>query len=213
MAEILLAIAAGIPWTLALTASSFALGAVLGVALCALRLSRLGLLRLLGAAIILTLRSIPPIVWLFVICFGLGADTMAAGPFAAAAAGLGLIGAANMAEIYRGALSAVDAGQWEAAIVLDLPPLSRFVDVIGPQMLRTALPAAATLAIGLLKDSAVASTIGVTEIAFATDHVSQRTSHGLGVFAIAGALYLAISLPIAVAARWADLRLRVAVAR
>ena len=211
--EIFLGILAGVPWTLALTALSFAIGAVLGLGLCGLRMAPSTPLRLLGAAIILTFRAIPPIVWLFVIFFGIGTDYVPVGPFAAAAAGLGLITAANMAEIYRGALAAVHAGQWEAAAVLNLPVRSRFTDVIGPQLLRIALPSAATYVIGLLKDSAVASTIGVGEIAFQAYHMSQRTFHGLDVFAIAGVLYIAISLPIAFAARWADLRMRAAVAR
>ncbi len=211
--QIFAAVAAGIPWTLALTALSLAIGGLLGMGLCALRVSRAPPLRFLAALVILTFRSIPPIVWLFVIFFGIGTDYVAVGPFAAAAVGLGLITAANMAEIYRGALSSVHAGQWEAAAVLNLPARSRFLDVIGPQLLRVALPSIATYAIGLLKDSAVASTIGVGEIAFAAYHVSQRTFHGLDVFAIAGALYIAISLPIAVAARWADLAMRVRVAR
>ncbi|WP_237478846.1 amino acid ABC transporter permease [Lichenibacterium dinghuense] len=211
--EIFLGIAAGIPWTLALTALSFAIGAVLGLALCGLRMAPSAPLRFVGGAVILTFRAIPPIVWLFVIFFGIGSDYVPVGPFTAAVAGLGLITAANMAEIYRGALAAVHSGQWEAAAVLNLPARSRFADVIGPQLLRIALPSAATYVIGLLKDSAVASTIGVGEIAFQAYHMSQRTFHGLDVFAIAGALYIAISLPIAFAARWADLRMRAAVAR
>ncbi len=211
--EILLGIVGGIPWTIALTALSFGIGAPLGLGLCGLRMSRLALLRFVGAAVVLTFRSIPPIVWLFVIFFGIGTDYVPVGPFAAAAIGLGLITAANMAEIYRGALGAVHAGQWEAAAVLNLPARSRFVDVIGPQLLRIALPSAATYVIGLLKDSAVASTIGVTEIAFQAYHVSQRTFHGLDVFAVAGVLYILISLPIAFGARLADLRMRAAVAR
>ncbi len=213
MGEILLSLAVGVPWTLALTVVSFATGAVLGVGLCALRVSRTGIFRFLGATIVLTLRSIPPIVWLFGVYLGIGTDVVAIRPFAAAAMGLGLITAAHMAEIYRGALSAVQVGQWEAAIALGLPERSRFVDVIGPQMLHLALPSAAACMVGLLKNTAVASTVGVTEVAFEAYHVTQRTSHGLGVFAITGALYIAISLPIAVAGRWASLRLRVAVAR
>ena len=166
MGEILLAIAAGIPWTLALTAVSFGIGAVLGVGLCALRVSRFGVLRFAGAAVILTVRSIPPIVWLFAIFYGIGTDIIGIGPFASAAIGLGLITAAFMADIYRGALWSVPAGQWEAATALNLPARSRFVDIIGPQMLRIALPSAATYLIALLKYSAVASIIGVHEIAF-----------------------------------------------
>ena len=67
--------------------------------------------------------------------------------------------------------------------------------------------------IGLLKDTAVASAIGVHEIAFQAYHVSQETFRGLDVYAAAGLFYIVISLPIAALARWTDLRLRARVAR
>jgi polar amino acid transport system permease protein len=75
-----------------------------------------------------------------------------------------------------------------------------------------ALPSVATYSIGLLKDSAVASVIGVQDLAFEASHVSQRTFRGLEVFAVAGAVYILISLPIAWAARVIDLHLRSKVA-
>ena len=100
-----------------------------------------------------------------------------------------------------------------AASALNLPSRHRFLDVIGPQLLRVALPSAATYAIGLLKDTAISSTIGVNEIAFQAYHTSQRTFHSLDIYAIAGALYILISLPMAWATRWADVRLRARVAR
>jgi polar amino acid transport system permease protein len=53
-------------------------------------------------------------------------------PFEAATAGLALITAANMAEIYRGAVTAIHHGQWEAAFALNLSSRHRFIDVIGP---------------------------------------------------------------------------------
>lgn len=212
-ADILRSIIAGIPLTLALTIVAFAVGAVLGLPLCATRFSRFGAVRFLGAALILTFRSIPPIVWLFLIFFGIGSGYLQISPFEAAATGLGLITAANMAEIYRGALAAIHPGQWEAASALNLPSRHRFLDVIGPQLLRVALPSAATYAIGLLKDTAISSTIGVNEIAFQAYHTSQRTFHSLDIYAIAGALYILISLPMAWATRWADVRLRARVAR
>ena len=211
--DILQAIAAGIPWTLALTAVAFVIGAVLGQPLCAMRFSQLTAVRLLATALILTFRSIPPIVWLFLIFFGLGSGYFQISPFQAAAAGLGLITAANMAEIYRGALSAIHPGQWDAASALNLSTRHRFLDVIGPQLLRVALPSSATYAIGLLKDSAIGSTIGVSEIAFQAYHTSQRTFHALDIYAIAGLLYILMSLPMAWLTRWADVKLRARVAR
>ncbi|MGC1577315.1 MAG: amino acid ABC transporter permease [Beijerinckiaceae bacterium] len=211
--DILQAIAAGIPWTLALTATAFVIGAILGQPLCAMRFSQLTAVRLLATSLILTFRSIPPIVWLFLIFFGLGSGYLQISPFQAAAAGLGLITAANMAEIYRGALSAIHPGQWDAASALNLSTRHRFLDVIGPQLLRVALPSSASYAIGLLKDSAIASTIGVSEIAFQAYHTSQRTFHALDIYAIAGLLYILMSLPMAWLTRWADVKLRARVAR
>lgn len=211
--DILQAIAAGIPWTLALTAVAFIIGAILGQPLCAMRFSQLTAVRLLATSLILTFRSIPPIVWLFLIFFGLGSGYLQISPFQAAAAGLGLITAANMAEIYRGALSAIHPGQWDAAFALNLSTRHRFLDVIGPQLLRVALPSSASYAIGLLKDSAIASTIGVSEIAFQAYHTSQRTFHALDIYAIAGLLYILMSLPMAWLTRWADVKLRARVAR
>ncbi len=196
-----------------MTLVSFLIGALLGLPLCAMRFSRVSAVRFLASAMILTLRSIPPIVWLFFIFFGIGSGYLQMSPFEAAAAGLGLISSAYMAEIYRGALAAIHAGQWEAASALNLSMRHRFVDVIGPQLLRVALPSGATFAIGLLKDTAISSTIGVHEIAFQAYHTSQRTFHSLDVYAIAGLLYIVISLPMAWVTRWADVRLRARVAR
>ncbi len=203
----------GIPLTIALTLTSFLLGAALGLPLCAMRLSRNWLVRLLGTSLILTFRAIPPIVWLFLIFFGIGFGYIQLDPFSSATLGLGLITAANMAEIYRGSLSAIHAGQWEASTVLNLSARHRFVDVIAPQLARVALPSATTYVIGLMKDTAVASAVGVHEIAFEAYHLSQQTFRGLDIYAAAGLLYILISLPIAWLARWTDGRLRAVVAR
>lgn len=213
MLDNLSTIMVGIPFTIALTLASFLLGGVLGLPLCAMRMSRNRLVSFLATATILTFRAIPPIVWLFLIFFGVGSGTIQLDPFTSAAIGLGLITAANMAEIYRGSLSAIHAGQWEASTALNLSARHQFVDVIAPQLVRVALPSATTYAIGLMKDTAVASAIGVHEIAYDAYHLSQQTFRGLDIYAAAGLLYIVISIPIAWLARWTDNRLRAVVAR
>ncbi|MBB3773426.1 polar amino acid transport system permease protein [Angulomicrobium tetraedrale] len=211
--DAVLLIASGIPLTLAVTAGAFALGAVLGIPLCALRVSRSSTLHLAAVAIIMLLRSIPPIVWLFLLYFGIGSGFLRVGPVEASVAALGLITAANMAEIYRGALRGVHSGQWEASTALGMKPWARFRDVLAPQICRMALPSSVTFFIGLLKDSAIASTIGVGEIAFQANYISRRTFEGLEVFAVAGLVYILISLPIAAMSRQLDSRLRERVAQ
>jgi polar amino acid transport system permease protein len=211
--EIVLAIAAGALWTLALTLVALVIGIAFGALFCAMRTSRSKLLSAIAALLILTFRSVPPIVWLFLIFFGIGAEILQVSPFQASAIGLGLITGANLGEIFRGSLAAIHHGQWEAARALSLPRYSRFVDIIGPQLLRVALPSVATYSIGLLKDTAIASVIGVQEIAFQASHISQRTFIGLEVFAVAGALYILLSVPMAWLTRLIDRRLRLRVAR
>lgn len=203
----------GLVWTVALTGSAFLVGAVLGVPLLLARQGRFWPLRLLAIVVIQIVRGIPPLLWLFIIFFGVGMGIMPVRPFTAALIGFGLIAAANMAEIYRGALASIPRGQWEASAALGLGRWSVLWDVAAPQVFRVALPTAASYLIGLLKETAVASVIGVTDLAFFGRQLSQLTFRGLEVYAVVGLLYIGLSLPVAWASRVADSRLRARVAR
>ncbi|KOF15366.1 amino acid ABC transporter permease [Ensifer adhaerens] len=203
----------GLPWTAALTLGAFLAGAVLGVPLVAARQSRILPLRFVAMVFIQIVRGIPPILWLFIIFFGLGMSVFPISPFNAALAGLGLIAAANMAEIYRGALASIHFGQWEASSALNLGRWYTLTDVVAPQAFRVALPSAASYLIGLMKETAVASTIGVSELAFQGNQLSQLTFRGLEVFALVGMFYILLSLPVAWLSRVADGYLQAKVAR
>ncbi|MCP8897466.1 amino acid ABC transporter permease [Shinella daejeonensis] len=206
-------ILSGLPWTIVVTIGAFAMGLILGAPLCAMHISRNPILHFLALAIIIFLRSIPPIVWVFLLFFGLGSGFISIGAIPATIIALGVVTAANMAEIYRGSLSSIHAGQWEAISALGLPPVSSFKDIILPQLFRVTLPSAASYLIGLFKDSAIASTVGVMDIAFLANFVARKSFDGLTPFAFAAVLYILISIPIALVARIADARLRQKVAQ
>lgn len=213
-AESAFLIASGIYWTVIVTAGAFVLGAALGVPICAMHVSRSRLLHGLAVLLIVVLRSVPPIVWIFLLYFGIGSGLMTVGPVPAAIVALGVITAANMAEIYRGALRSIHPGQWDACHALGLPALSQFCDVMVPQLFRVTLPSATTYFIGLLKDSAIASTIGVAEIAYLANFLAKKQFNAaLEIFGFAGALYILVSLPLAAVARMADARMRAKVAQ
>lgn len=203
----------GLAWTAALTLGSFTIGAILGAPLLAARTNRLALVRVPTLIAIQIIRAIPPMLWLFIIFFGVGMTYFPISPFVAALCGLGLIAGANMAEIYRGALNAVHAGQWEACAALDLGRWSTMKDIIAPQALRVAIPTTASYLIGLMKETAVASTIGVAELAYQGNQLSQLTYRGLEIFAVVGLFYILLSLPVAWLSRKADAALRSKVAR
>ena len=203
----------GVPMTLAITALAFLIGAVLGVPLALGRRSSVPPVRVLARLVIDVLRGIPPIVWLFIIFFGVGTDLIRLDPFQAAVLGFGLIAAGYLAEIYRGGLLAVHAGQVESAAALGMSSRTAMVRIIGPQALRVALPSATTYAIGLLKDSSVAATIGATEIVFRATAESRSTGAGLEPFLVAAVVYIILGTPLAWLSRAADARMRARVAR
>jgi polar amino acid transport system permease protein len=211
--SILLGLLRGLPWTLALTLAAFAVGAVLGLPLMMMRRSRFGVLRGVATMLFAIVRSIPPLVWLFIIFFGIGFGLIPMSAFTACVIAFGAIAAINMAEIYRGGMAAIHFGQMEAAHALNLGRWHTFADVVAPQMFRVALPASATYAIGLFKDSAIASTIGIQDIVFHANYLSQSTFQGLKVFGLAGLVYIALSLPVAWVSRVLDAHFRAKVAR
>ncbi|MER7363508.1 amino acid ABC transporter permease [Nonomuraea wenchangensis] len=85
-------------------------------------------------------------------------------PFVAAMLSLSISAGAYIAENVRGAISAVDAGQLEAASALGLPKATTFRKIVMPQAMPTLIPAIGNHAIILLKLSSLASVISYTEL-------------------------------------------------
>ncbi|MFC5677699.1 amino acid ABC transporter permease [Aeromicrobium endophyticum] len=203
----------GVPTTLLVTATCFGVGAVLGLVLVTGRRSGSVVVRGLSRTIIDLLRGIPPIVFLFIVFFGIGSGAIRLSPFVAAVIGLGLISAAHLAEIYRGSLLAVHRGQFEAAQALGLGRVTTYTRVVGPQAVRVAIPGMVTWAISLLKDSALVSTIGVAEIMSVTNQDARSSGSSLTPFVIAAAIYIALGSPLAYLSRYLERKLSLKGAR
>lgn len=87
---------------------------------------------------------------------------------------LGRLAAANIAfvlnyaayfcEIFRGGLLSIDPGQYEAAKVLGFGRFRTMVQIILPQMIKVALPSVANETITLVKDTALVSVIGLSDL-------------------------------------------------
>lgn len=202
------AIISGIPYTIALTLLSFIIGALLAVPITVMRIAPNAGLRHLARLLVDVLRSVPPITWLFLIYFGLPDLGLTLGAFTSALIGLSLISGAYLSETYRAGILAIPRGQWDACKALGFKPFDTAFYIVTPQALRVAVPPAGTYGIGLLKDTAVASTIGVSEVAFNALQEAQRTGHAIQVLTLSGLTYLLLSLPLAYLSRNIDSRLR-----
>ena len=208
MWHIFTSIAPGIGNTLLLTALSFVIGAVVAIPVTLGGRSPFMPLRSLIKAVVEIVRSIPVLVWLFIVFYGLPQEGISPSPLSAAILTLSGVSAVYLSEIYRGGIAAVDRGQFEASWALGLGRVDTGTRIVGPQVFRVVLPPVATYGIGLLKDSALASTIGVVEITFRANSITQVTGKGLTAYVIAGAIYVIIGLPLAVVSRHVDSRLR-----
>lgn len=184
--------------TVALGALIFAL--VFGLVIALLRMSRWRLLRMPAIAYIEFFRGTPLLVQLFVIYFGLPDLDIEPTPFQAAIIGMGLNGAAYLAEIYRAGIEAIHRGQMEAALSLGMTPRRAMQYIILPQAVRTMLPPMTNFSIVMLKDTAVISVIAAPEIMFFARNLVTETLQSAVVYIMAGVIYLCMTIPMARAA-------------
>jgi polar amino acid transport system permease protein len=198
----------GVANTALLTGVSFVIGAALAIPVMLAARAAFLPVRALVRGFVEFVRSIPVLVWLFIVFFGLPQYGVTPSPLVAAILTLAVVSAVYMSEIYRGGIAAVDRGQWEASRALGLGRVDTGSRIIGPQVLRVVIPPVATYGIGLLKDSALASTIGVVELTYRANTETQVTGKGLTSYLIAGGIYVLLGLPLAILSRHVDSRLR-----
>ena len=112
--------------------------------------------------------------------------------FAACIAAFVLNYAAYFAEIFRGGLQSIPAGQHEACYVLGISAWDEFFYVKLPQVFRIVLPSLGNEVITLVKDTALAQTIGVAELFRVAQNVSARQFSTVPIF-VAGVFYFVMN--------------------
>ncbi len=128
-------------------------------------------------------------------------------PFQAGILGLAVNYSAYEAENYRAGLLAIPRGQMEAALALGMSRFTAIRRIIIPQAARLVIPPVTNDFIALFKDTSVCSAIQITELTrkynelynFNRDYIVEL------VFITAG-LYLLMSYPFAILARWLERR-------
>ncbi|MBP1326833.1 polar amino acid transport system permease protein/cystine transport system permease protein [Leucobacter exalbidus] len=210
MKEAFLTVLIGLPMTLLVTALSFGIGLIGGFPIMLGLRSRHKGIRLSVRVIVDLIRGVPPIVWLFLIYFGVQFGAIRLNSLTAAVLGLGIISSAYLAEIYRGGFQTLPKGQTEAAYALGFNRFHTFVFILTPQAFRTVLPSITTFLLSLIKDSSIASTIGVADMVYMANQFARQNPDVAGIvpFVLAAFVYLAVSIPIALLARKLDSRMR-----
>ncbi len=106
----------------------------------------------------------------------------------------GLNSGAYMAEILRGGINAVDAGQMEAGRTLGLTWLQTFIKIVLPQALKSAIPAMFNEFISLIKETSVAGYVGIVDLTKIQTYITVQTMQLFMPLFIIAAIYLVIVL-------------------
>lgn len=187
--------------TAIVTSGSFVVSIVLGIVSAGWATSRSPLLRAISYAYVEVFRAVPILTQLFIIYFGLGSIGIKLNPIPAALVGFGLNGGANLTEVFRGGIGAIDYGQTEAALSIGMTPLMALRYIVLPQAFRIVLPSLTNFAIGLLKDTSLASAVAAPELSFNANTLVNRTFRSPEIYILLALFYLAMSLPLSALAR------------
>ena len=198
--------------TLVITAASFALGILIGLIVAICRTQHFRPLRTAALVYVEVARGLPIVVLLYIVYFvppqlvpGLNWTWLNA--FVGAVLGLGLHGGAILAEVFRSGIEALHSGQREAALSLGMTPAKAMAYIILPQAVRIVLPPVGNYAIGLLKDTALCSLIGVNELMNDAKSIAFADYQPMAVFVLVAGIYFVMSYPLSLAVRYMEYRL------
>ncbi len=201
MSDYLFELLSGLLTTLELTACSLLLGGLLALLLTGLLESRWRPVRWAIEGYLLLLTGTPLLVQIFLIYYGPAQfDWIKASwlwellrqPWFCAVLALGLNTAAYSTRLFKGALDAVPVGEVLACQALGMSPWQTLSIKLRHAM-RRAIPGYSTEVILVLKGSSRASTITIMDVMGIAQRLNAQTYDTLGVFAVAGAIYLVMN--------------------
>lgn len=185
-------LASGAGYTLLVTLACIATAMVSGLAVALLGRMHLGVLDRFLAVYVYVFRGIPVLVLLFIVFFGLPAVGLNVPPLVSMMLSLGLIAGAYLAEVFRGALAAVDENEIMAAMAMGMSRRQVLLAIEMPQMLRFSMPGMLNEFTTVLKYSPFAYTVGIPEIMKQAMALASTTLRGMEIYLAIGLLYFAI---------------------
>ncbi|WP_197732900.1 amino acid ABC transporter permease [Paraburkholderia pallida] len=178
--------------TVQISSLAFVIGLALAVVLVTGRLSDNRVLCALSTTYVSIFRGTPNLVQLFILYFGGPQIGLNLDPFSAGYIALGLNIAAYMSESMRGAIVNVERGQTEAARSIGLSRGQTMRLIVLPQAARLMIRPLGVNTIGLVKGSALVSTVSVVELTYTAQRYIGSTYKPFEIFAIAAVLYMIV---------------------
>lgn len=187
----------GLLTTLELTLICVVLGTALGFLIGLARSSNSRLLRSASSVYVEFFRGTPVLVQLFWIFFclplilGFELSNMASAVLA-----LTLYMGAITSETFRASLKSVGKEQLDACVALGLPRRVQITDVILPQAVLRAIPTLLSNCVSLFKESALVSAVGMADLMFVGQNISNNTARPVEVLTVVALIYFVLAFPL-----------------
>lgn len=181
--------------TVLLVAVSFVASVAVGTIVAVFRLAPLPIVPGLARAEVEAFRNTPLLVQMGLFWLGLGSIGIRLTPFVAAAIALSLYTGAYVTEAIRAGVATVGPGQREAAYAIGMTFTGSMRHIILPQAFRAVIPPLGNLFIAMIKNSAIASAIAVSELLYVSEVVDGRTFRTFEIFTGVLIGYLSLTLP------------------
>lgn len=175
-------------------------GIILGLILTVFKLRKNPFLRTLSIVYTAIFRSVPPVVLLFLVYYGLTAIVQgnSQNRLFYVCVTLTLLSSASISEIMRSSYCSVPHGQYEAGESIGLTNIQIVRRIMLPQAFYFALPNLSSIIIGLLKDGSLAFTIGLVDV-FGKANLLNNTTYSkyiLEIYTALAAIYWLMAIVI-----------------
>ena len=187
----------GLATTLEFTVICILLGVALAFFICLLRISRFRVLRIISTAYVEFFRCTPVLIQLFWIFFCLpiiiGVEI---NNFASAVIALTLFMGAIGSETFRSAIQGISRDQLDTGVALGLSTTQRIRYILFPQAIRISIPTLLSNCFSLFKESALVSTVGMSDLMYVGQNVSNTTARPVEILTTVALLYFIVAFPL-----------------
>jgi len=182
----------GLRVTLSVTAVALFSGLIFGIVIAILRVYGSAWISRILAAYVATIRALPHILLILIIYFMI-ARIIDLSAFWAGSLTIAIISSAYQAEIVRGAIQSVPAGQMMAARSIGMSRFKAIWHVVLPQAFRHAIPPWSNEAAIIVKDSSLVYVLGVPEILRQAQYYSARTYKPFTAYIAVAVIYFILT--------------------
>jgi polar amino acid transport system permease protein len=197
-------------YTAGLSIAGCGLGFLFGFGLAVLRherITRFAPTRWAATIYVEVFRRIPFLVMLMCVFFAFQLTGFDVTMFTVAATTVALSAAAFSAENVRAGLEGIHRNQWDAAESMNMRGFYALRHVVLPQAWRIIIPPSMTFAVGLVKNTSIASQIGVIELTYAAKALNSKGFSAALCFGTILILYFVLCYSLNSLAAWLDVRL------